>query len=690
MAGVDPRVDVDPDMRLAAVQTGRERAHRLAGRFADANDPVGARDSLARADLARDRIARKHWPRDRDVGTTELLRTCVRRSDHLEAVAYAARWTRSDDVPRAFARGLAFAASTRAAGVREVCGARGFDASVAASEETIGAVGAREIQSACFALRGRATRTFGCFAPDTSFAQPAAEASALARRRGQDERHEHDEAPGRPLEGHAGSVRQAVRRRSDRPRKSSERAATVESSAVHVAAEAAPCVHRTSFVLPPRSPSSWGEDNIPSSSDPLGGEALEYVAFEDDRGEVTKMAALKPGSVPPSSLHTPKPAGSGATVAGFLREADPEITVTRQFDPSSASSTVKVDADIDWSDSSTLARGLDDEPQTLSRPSLAVHEVETRRQLDVLDTDRSKPIIEDDVSTPVVDTSIVEKDISTPILENEVATLTKAARELETIPRDAKKLVLDHGSDNTAATLVRRDSIPPPALPPPLPPPFAAAGEPPATVRGAPAGLALQESSSATGAAHAKHTGSVPWVTSMPAVDPTPPAAPAIPTPLVMVSPVEDNLTRVAPLAAPPLVLHRLPTPIPYPQLPPATRLPLQHLAFAGAALFLVAVLALVAVRPRTKVAAAGPAKEPKPVAVAVVEAPPPVALPLAGPPAAPETAPAPATATATASVSTPAPPPTARPSALRRRHLPAKPAGHGSSRPHIPLRREP
>lgn len=416
-------------------------------------------------------------------------------------------------------------------------------------------------------------------------------------------------------------------------------------------------MHRTSFVLPPRTPSSWGEDSVPSSSVPFGGEAVEYLAFEDERGEVAKMAALKPASVPPSPLLTQDPARSGATSTALLRHTDPEVTVTRPFDASITSSTAQSGADIDWSDSSTLARGIDDEPQTLSRPSLAVHEAETRRQLDFIDGERSRPILEDDVSTPVVDRPILEKDISTPVIENDIATLTKAARELETIPRDAKKLVLEDASDNTAATLVRRDSIPPPALPPPV---------------------------------HTKHTGSVPWVTSMPAVDPTPPAAPAIRTPLVMISPAEDNLTRVAPLAAPPLVLHQLPTPIPYPQLPPATRLPIQRLALAGAAVLLVAVLALVAVRPRTKGAAAAAAPEQKPVAVAVVEAAPPVAPPTAAAPAAPETAPAPAKATPSASASTPAPPPTARSPDLRRRHLPAKHVGRGSPRPHIPLRREP
>ena len=207
-----PRLDVDSDVRLTAIQARRERSCGMAGRLAGANDPIHTRHSGSRTDLVWDRIARKDRPRDRNVGPAELCRTCVRRrADHLEAIARTARSTRRDDIPRTLAGRLSFAGPSAATGSRNVRGAGGLDPSVTASEEPVGAVGAGEIQTACFSLRGHATRALGWLAPNTPFTQPSREASAFAAG------HEHDQqqqAPEALEPARAGHVGERTRGRS--------------------------------------------------------------------------------------------------------------------------------------------------------------------------------------------------------------------------------------------------------------------------------------------------------------------------------------------------------------------------------------------------------------------------------------------------------------------------------------------
>lgn len=172
-----PRLDADPDVRRAAMQADRQGARRVARGLAGTNDPVDARRSFTSTNLARDGIAREHWPRDRRVRPTELRRARVRRgSGDLEAIAHAARRTRGDDVPRALAGPRAPCPS---AGVRDVRDAGGFDASVAAPEEPVGAVGARKIQTARLAL------TVGGGGPKPSFVQPPRKTATLAPGRGE-------------------------------------------------------------------------------------------------------------------------------------------------------------------------------------------------------------------------------------------------------------------------------------------------------------------------------------------------------------------------------------------------------------------------------------------------------------------------------------------------------------------------
>ena len=411
------------------------------------------------------------------------------------------------------------------------------------------------------------------------------------------------------------------------------------------------------------------------------------------------MAAVKPKAIPPSTGASPT----------SVRRADPEVTLTRHFELATnplerrvKQPDTPVDPEIDWNDYSTLARGAlpdgdpNDEPATLARPLADIHDPETESERDRLDDARR----------------------STPIVQVDVATLTKAARELETLPRE-KKLLTDYDrTENTGATRLfdpsRRDTNHPPPLPPTLPPPMhpprRSSPEPASPVvhqGGGLVGKHATEEESTTGVTPVVHTGSLPWVTSLPSIDPTPPPEAAIRTPLVMVTAPEDNLTRVAPLApVAPLTPHGLaphpPLSPPYPHVA-ASNVPLPRIAMAGSSLLLVAILALVAVHPRVKAAAAGP-PTPTPVEVApiVATSPPPVlsAVEPAAPPAAAPAIPAqpvvaatvaktPASAkTAPASASTAAPRHATR--AEPRRHGSATKPVRATSRPTIPVRREP
>ena len=101
-------------------------------------------------------------------------------------------------------------------------------------------------------------------------------------------------------------------------------------------------------------------------------------------------------------------------------------------------------------------------------------------------------------------------------------------------------------------------------------------------------------------------TGTVPWITPLPPLDPTPPVESVIRTPLAMVTPPEDNLTRVQPLTPARPFLHQpMPTPV---QPAGAHRLPsVQGVAFAAMSLLFVAVLAIVGVQsPKKRSPAAG------------------------------------------------------------------------------------
>lgn len=68
--------------------------------------------------------------------------------------------------------------------------------------------------------------------------------------------------------------------------------------------------------------------------------------------------------------------------------------------------------------------------------------------------------------------------------------------------------------------------------------------------------------------ARALATEPAPW--RLGAIDPTPPPAPAIPTPLAMVTGPEDNVTRVAPVSPPPR-LQAPSNPSPFPQVAPSS-----------------------------------------------------------------------------------------------------------------------
>ncbi len=376
-----------------------------------------------------------------------------------------------------------------------------------------------------------------------------------------------------------------------------------------------------------------------------------------------------------------------------------------------------VDPALEWSDSSTLARELSGPESEEARTPVrrAPDTEELRKSLDRFEQ-RSTPILENDVATPVIDSPFVGDDspfvgddAMTPIVDNDVTTLTDVGGGLEALPRQSKLLVVDenaadHSSATATATLVRRDSIPPPAPP-----------DPPRTVPAPSAGHASHERRlTGTRPVIGARTGNIPWIAALPTIDRTPPTEPAIRTPLAMsIEAREDNLTRVAPLTAPPIV-HPLVHPlvpqslVPVPDPPSGilnglTSLALQRIALTGAVVLLLALGAMVTVRPRMNGAAARPAEA---ATARTVETTMPPAPPIAQTTIRPTLTPSPTTltpvtkgsatrpnvpATKASATSSSGVPPT-RPGS-RRRHAPAPPAerplGRGSSRPSIPVRRE-
>ena len=384
-----------------------------------------------------------------------------------------------------------------------------------------------------------------------------------------------------------------------------------------------------------------------------------------------------------------------------------------------------VDPALEWSDSSTLARELSGPESEEARTPVrrAPDTEELRKSLDRFEQ-RSTPILENDVATPVIDSAFVGDDspfvgddAMTPIVDNDVTTLTDVGGGLEALPRQSKLLVVDenaadHSSATATAPLVRRNSIPPPALP-----------DPPRTVPAPSAGHASHERRlTGTRPVIGARTGNIPWIAALPTIDRTPRTEPAIRTPLAMsIEAREDNLTRVAPLTAPPIVhqiVHQIAHPLVHPLVPQSlvpvpdppsgilnglTSLALQRIALTGAVVLLLALGAMVTVRPRMNGAAARPAAA---ATARTVETTMPPAPPIAQTTIPPTLTPSPTTltpvtkgsatrpnvpATKASATSSSGVPPT-RPGA-RRRHAPAPPAerplGRGSSRPSIPVRRE-
>jgi hypothetical protein len=138
-----PRVfGVEPDLRLAAVQTHCKPSHRLANRIASANDGVDATNAGRGANFADDGIERPDRPSERDLRSTELKRAGIRRGrDDLDTVHRATRRAGRERFPRTRTRRLlAFDELSRRARVRNVSRARGFDSAVDAAEQAVGAV----------------------------------------------------------------------------------------------------------------------------------------------------------------------------------------------------------------------------------------------------------------------------------------------------------------------------------------------------------------------------------------------------------------------------------------------------------------------------------------------------------------------------------------------------------------------
>lgn len=216
------------------------------------------------------------------------------------------------------------------------------------------------------------------------------------------------------------------------------------------------------------------------------------------------------------------------------------------------------------------------------------------------------------------------------------------------------------------------------------------------------------------------------------AIDPTPPPAPAIRTPLAMVIGPEDNLTRVAPVSPPASPRLQAPSnPGPFPQVapsspqlalsgplplpsgaqlpqagtqlpegvqPPQSRgepapssspVPLQRAVIFVVATLLVAAVVFFVLRPRSSLMSSAAAAEPPPTPVAVEQLPPPAvkAPPVAtviAPPDLPNAPAPPPTATTTATATSKASAATATSTALHGAHKRKHVYKH-----RIPIRRE-
>jgi hypothetical protein len=489
-------------------------------------------------------------------------------------------------------------------------------------------------------------------------------------------------------------------------------------------------VHRTPFVLPlrgagcpPTDPSPGGllsesaPENLPPVSASPATEKNAYIAFENETGEVAKMAVLRPSQPPLDAPHDPI-AQTAMSLGLVSRHNEP--TVTRMVDSTPTPANTKraltpprsvlppITPPPPPPPSSSLASN--DDP-----PSDEDFEVKTLARR-LFGDPRPEPADTGETASYKSE----EETLARPVSSSAAAPTGSVLNDEEENEKEKDTLTAKHDAahlDEEIDTLSRGSSPPPSrdALPPPPPSSKGGTAILDTTATG---GKKLRESIAELAAT----TTPFPY----PPLDPSPGPGAAIRTPMVMITSPEDNATRIQPMVGyPPPHPHHHPavnaaslnqptsqpgsahqsypphsvpvrtnSPIPFPELfrqATSNVAPIQKVAMFIIGTLIVAIISFLVIRPAnpnhaTQPAAAAAAnnKPATPVLMAPID-PPVGAAAVVVPPVA-TTPPPPPTTTSAPTTTAPAPTPSTKPAdPPAKRRVVTRPV----PRANIPVRRE-